>query len=515
MKKSLLTRLLSTLLSLLIVLTPICALGEDNPLDPNDPYTFDLFADWNWLTFDTFEGGICQDYMREKTGITINLTKATDEEQLDLMIASNTLPDLVVCSDTRKIQQLSNSDLCWPLQELIDKYVPQWQIPEVEKNINAYFSEDGQYYALKNEFNTAEEIKNASCLGFSIGQFLVRNDLYQAIGAPKVANKDEFISLMRLVREKYPDMQPLVFNPREYTAFGSMTGFDIVRPTDENGNLVLPISDPTYREMLQVINELYRENFITKENFSYTTNEQAYQGFLAGDVFMLASYSGNDEQMFTGKIRNVIPDAEVVLMPLLDNWKYTLPVSGWAALFIPKSCSDPERAIKMLYWAKQKEPSVALTYGYPGIDWEFDENGNIIALERFQKALAEGKKTATYRGMAFPLSADNFITVNNGFYASATDATKVIFDDILKRSDVSNVIDLCYPKANTELSFMYDDLRALQNECFAKICTSETSEEFNQNYDEMMQIAFENGLQEVNEYIGSTYKALCEQMNCQ
>ena len=96
MKKSLLTRLLSTLLSLLIVLTPICALGEDNPLDPNDPYTFDLFADWNWLTFDTFEGGICQDYMREKTGITINLTKATDEEQLDLMIASNTLPDLVV-----------------------------------------------------------------------------------------------------------------------------------------------------------------------------------------------------------------------------------------------------------------------------------------------------------------------------------------------------------------------------------------------------------------------------------
>ncbi len=504
-------KLVSLLVGMVLLAAPVFAMAEQKPLlDPNDPYTFELFVDWTWLPYDTFEGGICQDFMREQTGVTIDLTKATDGEQLNLMIASGELPDLIACSSTSKVSKLSSSDLCWPLQELIDKYVPQWQIPEVEKKLNAYFSTDGQYYMLKNEFNTADEIKKATALGTNFGQFHMRNDIYLALGAPALHTKDDFFALMALVKEKYPDMQPLVFNPREYSAFAGLVGYDPVRPLDENGNLVVDMSSPGYRAMLKTINELYRAGYISEENFSYNSDEQTFQNFYAGNVFMVTHYAGNDEQAFTAKIRSVIPEAEVVQVPLLEKWTYTIPVSGWASLFITKNCSDPERAIKMLYWAKQKDDSVSLTYGVKGTDWDYDEIGNIVTMDRYQKSSAAGTVDQDYKGMAFPLSADNYITIYNGFYAAATPATRAIYDDVIKRASVSNAISLSYPKAETDVRFKYDDLLSLSEEYFSKLCTAESDESFDALYGEMLSIAQGSGLQEVNDYLAKTYKDVCQ-----
>ena len=78
---------------------------------------------------------------------------------------------------------------------------------------------------------------------------------------------------------------------------------------------------------------------------------------------MVTFFAGNDEQTFQAKIREVVPDAEVVQVPLLEKWAFTVPVSGWASMFITRSCKNPEAAIKMLYWAKQRDNSLALTYG--------------------------------------------------------------------------------------------------------------------------------------------------------
>ncbi len=499
-------RLFTLILLASMLLTALSAPAEEvNLLDPKDPHTFDFFVDWTWMDFDTFEGGIVQDWMREQTGITLNMMKASDSEQLNLLIASGDLPDLIACSSTAKVTTLSDPDLTWPLQELIDKYIPQWQVPEVEKKLNAYFSQDGQYYMLKNEFNTAEEVKAATNLGTNFGQFHMRQDIYEALGSPKLETKDDFFALMALVREKYPDMQPIVFNPREYSAFGSLVGYDTVRPMDENGNLVLYMSDPKYREMLKAINELYRMGYISQENFAYNDEEQAFQNFYAGNVFMVTYFAGNDEQRFTAKVSAAVPGAKVVQVPLLEKWAYTIPISGWAALFITKDCDDPERAIKLLYWAKQKDNSISLTYGVKGIDWDYDAEGNVSILERRQKAVEAGTAALDYREMAFPLSADDYVTIYNGFYAAATPETRAIFDEVVKRANISNAISLSYPKAGTDIEFVYNDLMSLGEEYFPRICMAASEEEFAALYDELLQVAMENGLADVNAYLTQTY----------
>lgn len=502
---------ISILLCLLLALAPVISMAEaEDLLDPNDPYTFDLFVDWTWLAYDTFEGGIVQDWMREQTGITINMTKATDSEQLNLLIAAGDLPDLIVCSSSAKVTRLSNADLCYSLQELIDQYVPEWQVPEIEKKLNAYFSNDGNYYMLKNEFNTADEIKAATNIGTNFGQFHMRNDIYQALGSPVLQTKEDFFNLMALVEETYPDMQPLVFNYREYSAFGSLVGYDPVRPLDEEGNLVMDISSQGYRDMLKTINELYLAGYIDSENFSYNSDEQCFQNFYAGNVFMVTYYAGNDDQTFTGRLQAAVPGAEIVQVPLMEKWAYTIPVSGWAALFITKDCSDPERAIKMLYWAKQKDNSVSLTYGRKGTDWDYDEIGNIVTLEPYNTSLSNGTMEQDYKGMGFPLSADNYITIYNGYYAAATKATRAIFDEVFKRATISNAIDLCYPKSDTDLRYAYDDISALRDEYFSKLAMAADADTFNALYDEMLEVAGGIGLSDVNAYMTQTYHDVCE-----
>ncbi len=507
-----LSKLLCMLLTLAMLL-PLCAVAEDAKplLDPNDPYTFSMFADWSWLEYDSFEGGIIQDWMREQTGITIDLTRTADAEQLNLMIASGDLPDLIACSAIGKVSKLSDPDLSWPLQELIDKYIPEWQIPEVEKKLNAYFSQDGQYYMLKNEFNTVEELQQAKGIAPSFETFHLRQDIYEALGSPKLANKEDFFALMAMVKEKYPDMVPLVLNPRGYQgAIASLVGYDAYMPTDAEGNFVFQFSAPGWRDMMLAINELYRAGYIQAENFAFTSDEQTFQSLYAGNAFMVTHYNGNDEQTFTGKMKAAVPEGRMEQVPLLEGWKLTIPVSGWASMFITKSCTDPERAIKMLYWAKQYENSISLGNGVKGIDWDFDASGSVIALDRRLKSYEEGTTTEVYKQMAFPMSADSFIVVNNGYYATATAQTRVIFDEAVKRANWSNALQLAYPKAGTDVKFQYDDLMNMDSEYFGKLATAASEEEFNKLYDELLDIANKGGLQEVNAYMTQAYKDVCE-----
>lgn len=505
------TKLLAALLTLALLL-PLCGAAEEAPLlDPKDPHTFTLFADWSWLEYDSFEGGIIQDWMREQTGITVDLTRAADIEQLNLMIASGDLPDLIACSLITKVSKLCDPDLTWPIQALIDQYVPQWQIPEVEKKLNAYFSQDGEYYMLKNEFNTIEELENAKNIAPNFETFHMRQDIYEALGSPKLENKADLFALLEMVKQQYPDMVPLVINPRGYRgALASLVGFDVYKPTDAEGNLIHDFSAPGWRDMMLAINELYRAGYIQAENFAFTNDEQTFQSLYAGKAFMVTHYNNNDEQTFTAKMQAAVPGARMEQVPLLAGWNLTIPVSGWASLFITKSCTDPERAIKMLYWAKQYENSISLGNGVKGIDWDFDEIGNVVALGRRLQSYEAGTITEQYKQMAFPLSADDYIVVNNGYYASATPQTRAIYDQAVVRANWSNAVSLAYPKAGTDVKYQYDELINMDTEYFGKLGTAPSEEAFNQIYDELMAAAKQVGIDDVNAYMTQAYKDVCE-----
>ena len=471
---------------------------------PDHPVTFSFFADVTWLEFDSLDG-IIPDEVTRLTGISFDFTKATDNEQLVLMMSAGDLPDLVMTGSAVRQSMLSDPQFSFSYNELIERYAPDWEIPEVEQKLNAYFSQDGYFYMLRNIFNTVEEIQAFDRIGPNFGQLHFRQDIHQALGSPEVVDKDSLFALLTMVQQEFPDMTPLVYNPRETRGFGQFVGFDPLFPRDEFGNRSHRISDPTFRDFARMFFEMHQLGFFTTENVTYTSDEQVFQGIITGDTFMVSHFAGNDDQRFTGYVRTTNPEASFVQMPLTPAWNQTIGVSGWAGLFITRSNHDPEAAINLVRWAKEPHNQIITMLGVEGYDWEHAADGTFVTLPRYNAAVEAGRLGADYRQLAFLLSATDYIREGIMFYAVATPDTQSVFRDAVSRANWSNSINLAVPMAGTDEQIMITNLNALDVEFFARLITAPDLATFEQIFDEMLDEAYAIGITQVNETLTRLY----------
>jgi putative aldouronate transport system substrate-binding protein len=114
------------------------------------PITFTIWIDHNWFWFDQYGKEDVSRKMTELTGVTLDMTRATDGNQLPVMIASGDLPDLVYTSNSNAMIALSDSAVCWPMNELAARYNTDLHITDVDIANNS--SPDGNYYTIMNIF---------------------------------------------------------------------------------------------------------------------------------------------------------------------------------------------------------------------------------------------------------------------------------------------------------------------------------------------------------------------------
>lgn len=480
---------------------------DENP----EPVTLKMFADCTWLPYDSFDGIIPQ-WIEEQTGIKLELTKATDSNQIVLMVAGGDIPyDLVMTDNVTMFREMSSSDVSYAFDELIAEYVPNWEVPEVEQNLNKYYSSDDHYYMLKNYFNTVDDIKAAGSIAINTNGFYFRRDIFDTLGIETVPTTfDGVMEMLAKVKEQYPEMTPMVFQHRNYSAFATFAGLDTGFPTDAEGNLVYMFSDPTFKDYYSCINQMYRAGYITAENFSFNSDEQMYQYMTDGSGFMFSGY-GLDESVFDAYVKSGNPDASLQLMPLMDNYKRTFDVAGWAGCFIPKGCTNPEAAIKLIAWMKDGDNRIASQAGVYGTDWTWDENGVFQSLDRYKEAQAAGAIDQTYTGVAFLLCVSDYISEGKVGYSTASDNAKAILDDACARSNYSNLIGLATPEANSDEAIIKTNLEDLRKEYFPIICMAESDEEFEAKYAEMMDEAEKIGLSDYNAWLSAKYVSLCEE----
>ena len=97
MKKKIVNRILCGMLTLGCVLGSQAGVMLASADEATD--TLDVFINMSWYPNDSFTG-IIPDLIKEETGVDLNVTIATDSNQLGVMIGSGELPDLVF-TDTR------------------------------------------------------------------------------------------------------------------------------------------------------------------------------------------------------------------------------------------------------------------------------------------------------------------------------------------------------------------------------------------------------------------------------
>ncbi|WP_308635735.1 ABC transporter substrate-binding protein [Paenibacillus silvisoli] len=373
--------------------------NEPAPLD-NSPITFTFF-DKN--TGDAFDNPVANK-ITEQTGVTIEIQQPTGNpsEKLNLMLASNDLPDMLAIGRGDLLDKYIAAGALMPLNDLIDKYGPH--IKEMYGDtLNKTRSADGKNYYLANWYGLEQ---------YPVFGFLMRMDIMKELGAGDKATNgepftaDEFVGLLKAFKDKYPEVNgkpttAMTFNGDNMGAimdtFKGMYG--IMPYYETNGELKIDMKDPKYLEMLKFMNSLYNDGLIDKE---WATNKtQQYEQKLSTGAF----FSTADAFWNVGKPNAILKEAAAdpskkeesqfypykVVAPGVDASKTTYGPKnslGWDGIGISKSNKDAVRAIQFLDYLASEEGQYLLMWGVEGVHWDMKDGKHTPrpeVLEGFKK----------------------------------------------------------------------------------------------------------------------------------
>jgi putative aldouronate transport system substrate-binding protein len=322
--------------------------------DEAKPVTLSMFVNMDWYWVDSFGGRPVDDEITKKTGVTLDIRKASEaDQQLAILISSNDLPDMVY-NGTRKLDTLLAKS-SYSYNELISKYAPDFVVEPIVVANNTM--DDGNFYTIKNNYSPPEEWReNNPRFVASPGSptLHIRQDILEALGNPQINNLTDFENVLGMVKEKYPDMDPLALGPDDQygeryfkMTFGIKSGDSKVY--EDGGKIYFQARDPKYLEAYKYLNNLYRKGYINAESLIYKY-EDFQQAVNSGRTFSAArsvDLSSEANKAFEGA---GMPYKMTILDKMLSDEAGAVDDRvGWAGIYISKNCSAPDKAIKFVH----------------------------------------------------------------------------------------------------------------------------------------------------------------------
>lgn len=359
------------------------------------PVTFSIWIDHPWFWFDQYGKEDVSKKMAEITGVTLNMTRATDGNQLPVMIASGDLPDLVYTSNTNAMNALSDSNVCWPMNELVARYNIDLHVTDVDIANNS--SPDGNYYTIINVFVPQARYDNGEVsAGPGTSSIAYRTDIYEAIGSPPLNSLEDLENALAAAKAKYPDIVPLLNDGGidGYFARYFMRQLGIPNGNvqfDTGGNVIHRISNPDLIKFFELANRYYRKGLISAEVQTYTYERWA-DTRNSGRSFM-QNRSSYEAREANAAQRDAGGSLRWKLIPKnLGGGDKIIVESGigWSGLFISKKNKDPQRAIEYFGWHRQDESRRLTAWGIQGQHWDYNEKGQTIYLKEVKDYLATG-----------------------------------------------------------------------------------------------------------------------------
>ena len=178
------------------------------------PITLDWYINYNWFPA-KWGQDLTSKYVTKKTGVNFNIqVPAGDANQkLNTMIASGSLPDIITMAWPEDgYKKLIEGGLVEPLDELAKKYDPYFTKIADPAKASWYTQADGHYYGYPNASSSPADFEKYKELKPSNQTFLVRKDMYEAIGKPDMRTPDGFLNALKMAKEKFPNVngKPLI-----------------------------------------------------------------------------------------------------------------------------------------------------------------------------------------------------------------------------------------------------------------------------------------------------------------
>ncbi len=425
-----------------------------------EPVTLRMYV--NAPNFDATTWGLdaYSRWLERETGIKLefDFPAALDDQKINLMIATDDLPDLIFFPDhtVPALGTLMNEDYLYPLEELIDQYAPAFREVSIYKNNRDYYEweQNGTlYYIPCNAYDRAL-LENKDTVILSGTGYYCREDIWKALGEPPMDTWEKVEKVLYEVKEKYPEITNPLILWDAYSHYNIDGGTSMIyRSLGGKYKYILnddvitsQARDPIYLEALFYINKLIKDGIIGMADFADESTKALEAANMNGEIFMSAGPGWRIINGETG-VKKINPEWGYMGLDHMAkesvghffNPHYNLDGFG-GALVIAKSTEHPDRAIQLYEFLATDQTQANVNKGVQGLHWEFTGPTNrfIASVGKaadimFQEGYLEWQK---YTG------GNKYRWVGSVYYDSACARGDGLSDPIRKRIfEIEAVVD--------------------------------------------------------------------------
>lgn len=349
-----------------------------------EPVTLDWYVNFSWFTT-PWGGNIVSDTITQETGVNINfITPAGNEnEKLNSLIASDTLPDVITLAWTEpQVGEMIENDMVYALDELADTYDPYWYQAADPVTVDWFTQKDGHIYSYPNSSYSPEDLKEHDNIA-SNQTFLVRKDIYEAIGSPDMTTPEGFQAAVAKAVEMYPtvDGKPLIpVGLTEFTAVGNVALDDyllnfLAIPYEKDGKYYDRDVDEELVRWLKTFRKLGEEGYLAEDIFidkRAQMEEKIVEGRYFCMLFQRTDLATQEKILYAENPKEVYIAVDGPKNSSGDDYK--LPgtgINGWTVTLISKNCEHPDRALELCSYMMSRYGQHMLWLGVEGETWDY------------------------------------------------------------------------------------------------------------------------------------------------
>lgn len=342
------------------------------------------YIGFDWFTNLTYGQDAVTKQMLKDTKTTITWKSGADDK-LNTLIASNSLPDIVtVAYGSAPYQSLTKNaaKLLYPLDDLAKQYDPYFlQAKDGAKPdvVKWYTQDDGHFYGYPSYSLTSEDYKNPNLTGTSA--FLVRKDVYEAIGKPDMSTREGFLKALKDAKAKQPGVIPFsATNLASGGALGETLMNFLAIPKEVDGKYNDRYTDEGYLAWIETIRQARQDGLMSDDDFADSSGDKFKEKFAKNGYFAVLAEGIPQLSSEINKAAGANQAATYMAIDGPKNDEGDAPqltqtgLSGWTVTFITKKCQDPERAIQMMEYLVSDAGQRTIFYGTEGESYEMKGN---------------------------------------------------------------------------------------------------------------------------------------------
>ncbi len=476
-----------------------------------DPVTMTCYIDFDWYSHDTWGNDDVSKLITEETGVTLDVTKSSDLNQLQVLLAAGELPDLIFT--TNQVTRFMDPEQCYPYDELINEYCPEFMqlIDPVELVNNT--QDDGHFYTLRSHYSSASDFADPRWVPSPGDSGLYfRTDLMEEQKLEQPTSIEEFKAILDTAKEKYPDLVTYLPHPTWANPLCEFYGFTSPTSISYDGdNAFIGLSDPGFKGWLQFMNQLVQDGEMSVEAYTYEP-EQFFQIVRSAGVFS-TSYNCN----FADDLNKNYYDAnniEAHMDPFIgvmthdgvDEYAPLDAATGWAYFFISKNCKTPDRAINFVEYLKSPYGDHLTQWGIEGEHYNLNEDGLLVRTDYYMEKSAEDPKSIGVAPWYFMASGlGEAVGVSSVSITAPDYATVVELGKFRKEHyDRQPALAFTTPAADTDESVIRTKLVELWNNSQVGLYSAT---DFESAYNEFVANCEQIGINQLNDFYTEKFQA--------